>query len=231
MPGDETLEAYLERLASAAPTPGGGAAAALTLAQAAALLAMVCRLTRARDPEPGGPGALAACLADAEAARAGATLLARLDSEAFEGYARALNLPKDGPESMGRPAALARALEESARVPACLHELAAHVLRPGGCLRYLALAGNPRVLSDVHVARHLALAALASARENVLVNLKVCKDPALVRELEERLERSGAAALAAPEPASPNPPQNGPATVTEILQSLPERLRNPGGRA
>jgi len=39
------IQANLEELASAAPAPDGGAAAALTGAQGVALLSMVCRLT------------------------------------------------------------------------------------------------------------------------------------------------------------------------------------------
>src|SRR6516164_8944346 len=40
---DDTIAAYLDRLAARVPAPGGGAAAALHAAQAAALLAMVAR--------------------------------------------------------------------------------------------------------------------------------------------------------------------------------------------
>jgi methenyltetrahydrofolate cyclohydrolase len=43
--GSTSISAYLDRLASADPTPGGGAAAAVTAAQGAALLSMVCNLT------------------------------------------------------------------------------------------------------------------------------------------------------------------------------------------
>src|SRR5487761_1484208 len=42
---DRPLQDYLDELASAQPTPGGGAAAALSGAQAAALASMVARLT------------------------------------------------------------------------------------------------------------------------------------------------------------------------------------------
>ncbi|MFC6258090.1 cyclodeaminase/cyclohydrolase family protein, partial [Kocuria oceani] len=45
MIGSETLNDYLERLASREPTPGGGAAGALHAAQGAALIAMVARYT------------------------------------------------------------------------------------------------------------------------------------------------------------------------------------------
>ena len=41
----ESIGGWLEALASSAPAPGGGAAAALEAAMAAALLEMVCNLT------------------------------------------------------------------------------------------------------------------------------------------------------------------------------------------
>ncbi|MBE0436491.1 MAG: cyclodeaminase/cyclohydrolase family protein, partial [Methylomicrobium sp.] len=42
---DKSLKTYLDELASKAPTPGGGSAAALMGAQAVALVGMVCNLT------------------------------------------------------------------------------------------------------------------------------------------------------------------------------------------
>ena len=42
---DKTIEVYLDQLASASATPGGGSAAALMGAQSAALTSMVCNLT------------------------------------------------------------------------------------------------------------------------------------------------------------------------------------------
>ncbi len=42
---DKAIEVYLDDLASASATPGGGSAAALMGAQSAALISMVCNLT------------------------------------------------------------------------------------------------------------------------------------------------------------------------------------------
>ena len=43
---DMTVRAFSEKLASNAPAPGGGSAAALSGALGAALISMVCRLTQ-----------------------------------------------------------------------------------------------------------------------------------------------------------------------------------------
>ena len=50
----ETIDAFLTELASGSPLPGGGAAAALTGALAAALVGMVCRVAARRDPSAPG---------------------------------------------------------------------------------------------------------------------------------------------------------------------------------
>ncbi len=42
---DQSIQHYLDQLASKAPTPGGGSASALLGAQSAALTSMVCNLT------------------------------------------------------------------------------------------------------------------------------------------------------------------------------------------
>ncbi len=43
------IDAFLEKLASSAPEPGGGAAAALTAATGAALVSMVANLTIGKE--------------------------------------------------------------------------------------------------------------------------------------------------------------------------------------
>ena len=45
MSSDQTMQNFLDELASSASTPGGGGAAALAGAMGAALVGMVCNLT------------------------------------------------------------------------------------------------------------------------------------------------------------------------------------------
>src|SRR5881394_3168006 len=65
-----TLNGWIDELAGAAPTPGGGSAAALAGALAAALVAMVARLTIGRKAYAGVQQRVAEILAEAEALRA-----------------------------------------------------------------------------------------------------------------------------------------------------------------
>jgi formiminotetrahydrofolate cyclodeaminase len=194
MPRSESMGSYLDALASAAPTPGGGAAAAWTLAQAAALLCMVCRLTQGKAMAARHEDSLQLLLEDALAVKAAAERLADADSLAFQSYGAAAGLSKDTPEaSAARAGAMQAALGDAARVPLAVHELASHLLGYRGAVQVLARVGNPRVLSDVGVARSLALAARQASAENVHVNLALIKDPAQAAPLRVRLARSEAA--------------------------------------
>jgi formiminotetrahydrofolate cyclodeaminase len=66
----QTVEGFLASVASDAPTPGGGAAAALAGATGAALIEMVARLTLGRKGYEGVQERMGALLAEAETARA-----------------------------------------------------------------------------------------------------------------------------------------------------------------
>lgn len=220
MPRTESLGSYLDALASASPTPGGGAAAAWTLAQGAALLCMVCRLTEGRAETPQRESEVQEALADASAAQRAAERLADADTEAYQAYRAAVALPKIGPgEAALRAKALEQALANAARVPLLAHALASHLLQPLGTIRVLAKIGNPRVASDVEVARCLALAALDASAVNTRVNLALFKDLELARSLELELCDSQSKADAGGD-ARPESPR-GAAWVAALMERLP----------
>jgi formiminotetrahydrofolate cyclodeaminase len=229
MPRSESMGSYLDALASAAPTPGGGAAAAWTLAQAAALLCMVCRLTQGKAQAARHEDPLRLLLEDALGVKDAAERLADADSLAFQSYGAAASLPKDTPEaSEARSRAMQAALGDAARVPLAVHELASHLLGPRGAVQALARIGNPRVLSDVGVARSLALAARQASAENVQVNLALIKDTAQAAPLRVRLAQSEASLeeVGAPDAAGDAllPDPHARAKVDGILREIPGRL-------
>lgn len=177
---------WLDALASDAPAPGGGAAAALNLAVGAALVSMVCNLTIGKPRYADHEATMKEVLDLAEAQRAAAVDLAHEDAAAFAGVSAAYRLPKDGDEQKAaRTAAIQEALGAAADVPLATVAAAAEVI---GLAGRILDGANVNVLSDVAVAASSARAALQSARINVEVNLTSMSDQARRDALQARLE-------------------------------------------
>jgi formiminotetrahydrofolate cyclodeaminase len=179
------IERYLDELASDAPTPGGGSAATLVGAMAAALVAMVARITRKNASYAAKATDADALIADADAVRAD-LLDARLaDERAYASVVAALALPKaNGEEKTERTARVQAALAEAAAAPLHGAELALRVLRLASGAAEL---GNPHLTSDVACADGFARASLAASAANVRVNHAFLRDANLVRSQEVAL--------------------------------------------
>jgi formiminotetrahydrofolate cyclodeaminase len=192
---DETIGGWLEDLASEAPAPGGGAAAALNAAVGAALVSMVCNLTIGKPKYAGYEPAMRVALETATRLRTRGLELAEADAVAFEGVIAAYKLPKGtDEEKAARKEAIQAGLVSAADVPLRTAELAAEVIALAGDVLDGA---NANVLSDVAVAASSARAALDAAVVNVEVNLASLKDAERRDGLAKRLaEHAGAAARA-----------------------------------
>lgn len=183
-PGSETLDSVLARLARPSPDVGGGAAAALVGAIAAALLAMVAGLTARRSPESGA----GAFESEAQELRCRLIALAGGDIDAYRGVVEARRLPL-----AERATALSRALVGATGVPLGTARCSARVLE--ACAAVVAQA-PPGALGDLGVAAALAGAALESAALTARINLREVDAPAFVEASEAelaRLLRDGAA--------------------------------------
>jgi formiminotetrahydrofolate cyclodeaminase len=168
-------------LASAAPAPGGGAAAAVNAAVGAALVSMVCRLTIGKPRYAEHEPVMTAALRQAEELRAEALRLAAADAEAFAAVSRAYRLPKD---SDARSDAIQAALVGAAAVPLRTAAVAAEVI----ALAERTLAGaNVTVISDLAVAAASARAAWEAAAVNVEVNLAAMHDAGRRAEITAEL--------------------------------------------
>lgn len=180
---DETIEGFLSQLAAKVPAPGGGAAAGLEAAQAAALLAMVARYSD--GPKYAEHAALIAhVLAEADKLIGDSIALAEADADAFAAVAGAYKLPKDTePAKQARSAAIAAALAGAARPPA---DVIGASLRLAELAEELLPAGNRNVITDVAAAAEAARAAACTARVNVEVNLRGIADATLRAELTEK---------------------------------------------
>jgi len=172
----EPMATYLEQLASAAPAPGGGSAAAMAGALGAALLSMVCNLTIGKEKFKAVEAGIQDLLRQSEAARRELTQLAEEDQTAYGKVNTAYGMPRaTDQEKTARTAAIQEALKAAAQVPLRAAQVCSEVL---ALAAPLAEKGNPNVISDVGVGAALAEAALQCAALNVEVNLAFIKDQA-----------------------------------------------------
>jgi hypothetical protein len=81
---EKTIESFLDELASKHATPGGGSAAALIGAQAAALVSMVCNLTLGKPKYAAVQDEMNAILTEAEDLRTQLTTMIKDDIEVFD---------------------------------------------------------------------------------------------------------------------------------------------------
>ncbi len=183
---DLTLRTYLDRLASADPTPGGGAAAALTGAQGAALLSMVCNLTIGKKKYADVEEEMKGVREKSEALRGRLTELIDEDAEAFNKVSQAYQMPKGSDEEKAaRRAAIQEALKGAEVVPMETVEACLEVIR---LAIVAAQKGNKNVVSDAAVGGILGHAGLLSAADNVRINLNLIKDEEFVERERRKLE-------------------------------------------
>src|SRR4051812_42382941 len=157
---DRSLREFLDDVAAEGRTPGGGSAAALVTALAAALLAKIARTSTAW---PEGRG----IAAQAESLRDRAAPLAQVDAEEYEAALLAL---EDGGGEAGerRDFALGRAYARAAEPPLQIARTAADVAE---LAVVVARNGDLAFHADAVIAAVLAAAAASSAAELVGVNL------------------------------------------------------------
>ena len=171
-----TLNGWIDELAGAAPTPGGGSAAALAGTLAAALVAMVARLTIGRKAYAGVEARAREILAEAEQLRAELRRLVDEDAAAYEGVSAAYKIPKSDSR---RARAIDDALLAASRPPAEVVKLARRILALAQTIEHI---GNQNAASDARVAGMLARTAIDGATENVNVNLAGMSDPARAKQ-------------------------------------------------
>ena len=182
-----TLAGFFDQIASPAPTPGGGTAAAVAGAMAASLAAMVAGLTVGKKKYAASETAMNEAMRGAAVLRRSLMSLARQDSEAYEAVVKVRQMPQATPvETDARAKALQAANLEASRVPLRTAE---------ACLKVLELAaqaaqlGNANAVTDAGTAGLLAGAAAEGALLNVEINLKSLPAGADKNDVETALQR------------------------------------------
>ncbi len=181
--GDKSLLAFLKLLDPTDNSTGGGTASAVAGAMAAALVAMVARLSI------GKPGMADDTVYDdvnreAQALSMDLFMGGYRDSQAFQAVQASHKLPRETKEQKRvRQEAIQRAIVRAARVPLANAEACKRLLDLCSQLRGRS---NPSVASDLECARHLAQAGLSGCLANLEINLPLIKEEKLGTELAER---------------------------------------------
>jgi formiminotetrahydrofolate cyclodeaminase len=182
----EHIGDFLDELASASATPGGGSAAALTGAMGAALVSMVCNVTIGKRGFVDVEQELQGVRKESERLRHRLLALAEADSEAFDQVMAAYRLPKetDG-ERAARKVAIQYALKQATQVPLETATACAAVL---GLIDQVLPKINPNALSDGGAAALLAEAGMQGAQLNVIINLADIHDADFTGEKQHELD-------------------------------------------
>jgi formiminotetrahydrofolate cyclodeaminase len=187
MAQESTVRAFTEALGSSAATPGGGAAAALTGALAAALAEMVAQLTVGRPKFIGVVAQARSILERAHQTRARLLALMDEDARAYAAVAAAYRLPKgDEAERSWRESAIQTALLEAMQPPWSTMEAACDAI---ALADEIAAIGNPTVASDAGCAALLGEAAVRAGAMNVLANVVLLKDATAAGAARERISQ------------------------------------------
>lgn len=177
-----TITEFDDALASNAPAPGGGGAAALAGALAAALGSMVCNLTAGKKSYAQYEEDNQKALQHLEAARKHLLTLIDEDARAFAPLQKYLSLPKDDPE---RKAHMDAALRVACYVPTDVLYTCEDV---AGLLAPLSEHGLRGAVSDVGVGLELCRAAMRAARMNILINASIMPDEVFAMTLRRECE-------------------------------------------
>lgn len=167
---------FLALLASDAPAPGGGGAAAMAGALAAALASMQANLTIGKKNFVEQQAEAELLLLQAENSRSKLLELAEDDAAVFSEFMRCYRLPKSNEEEqLLRSQSICRAAKRAAEIPL---EIARESLRVMRLALRMAQIGNPHVITDGAVSGLLARAALRGSIYNIMVNLRLTQDEA-----------------------------------------------------
>jgi len=178
---------FLDALSDETPTPGGGSASAYAGATAAALVAMVARLTLGKKKYAAVEEQMQAAIAQAEALRQELTQAIDEDAAAFNDVLAAYKLSKNTPEEeQRRQTAIQAALLEAANVPL---KVACKSVNVMALAEVVVSLGNLNAISDGATAAVQARAALTGAGYNVRINAASLKDQVQVSRLLSELNQ------------------------------------------
>ena len=174
------VEPFVEQLAAATATPGGGSASAASGAMAAGLANMVAAMSRGKKAYLQYEKELSAAIARLAVLREELKASIDADAESFDSVMKAYKQAKGSADGDG---IINAALRQATSVPLGVAERAREVVRIAESLKPIT---NPNMKSDLTTSIALARAAIEGALANVEINLESLKDEAFVAEVRNR---------------------------------------------
>ena len=178
----ESCRDFIAAIASSAPAPGGGGAAALVGAVGTALGNMVGALTVGKKKYADVEAEIVALRAKCDDLQAALMDQVPADAEGFEPLARAYGIPKDDPD---RPRILEQATLAACEAPMRIMALCCEAIE---AIAAFAEKGSRLAVSDAGCGAAICKAALLSASLNVFINTKALKDREAAVALNDRAD-------------------------------------------
>jgi formiminotetrahydrofolate cyclodeaminase len=173
------IKNFLEKLSSAAPTPGGGSASALAGALSAALVSMTAGLSLTKGELK--PRVVREIRLKAQRIQKRLFHGIEEDAKSYEGVLKAFHFPKGTEkERLIRARAIRQAYRKATITPQLVCRQSIALLEYSSTL---ILKGNPNALSDVGVAAFLADTALKGGLLNIGINLGPVRDKSFKKKM------------------------------------------------
>ena len=169
-------------LASKAPVPGGGGAAALVGALGTALCSMVGNLTEGRKKYAQYEADVKRMLEKGAAVQERLLDLVDKDAEAFEPLSKAYSIPKDDPK---HDETLEAATKFACEAPVEMMKACCEAIE---LLEEMLEKGSVTLVSDVGCGALCCAAALESASMNIFVNTKTLLDREAAAKLDDQAD-------------------------------------------
>ena len=176
----ESCRRFVEVLASDAPAPGGGGAAALVGAVGTALGNMVGSLTLGKKKYADVQDEIIALKAKCDALQKELLDQVEADDKGFVPLAKAYGIPKDDPN---RDTILEEATITACQVPMHIMELCCEAI---DAIAVFAEKGSRLAVSDAGCGAVIVKAALQAASLNVFINTKTLQNRALAEEMNAK---------------------------------------------
>jgi glutamate formiminotransferase / formiminotetrahydrofolate cyclodeaminase len=177
------VEPFVEQLAEAKATPGGGSASAAAAAMAAGLASMVASMSRGKKAYLQYEAQLSAAIARLAPLREELKAAIDADAAAYDSVMKAYKEAKA--DATGGEVLIDASLKLATGVPLSVAEKAWEVAE---ITQGLVAITNPNMKSDLTTAQALARAAITGALANVEINLASLKDKAFAAEVRKRVE-------------------------------------------